>query len=136
MASQASSDDTTADGEPPASAIGNVRSPTSSSATAGGEPPASYLVTAELIANCQAKTDAAIEKLNIAPPPRSHLRPIAEDFLEMARAYRHDSDFFLNKGDGALALEAVAYAHGWLDAGARLGLFEVGEDDQLFTLAE
>lgn len=98
--------------------------------------PASYPVTAELIANCQAKTDAAIAKLTIAPPPRSHLRPIAQDFLEMARDYRNDSDFFLNKGEGALALEAVAYAHGWLDAGARLGLFEVGEDDQLFTLAE
>ncbi len=98
--------------------------------------PSSYPVTAELIAKCQAKTDEAIEKLTIAPPPRSHLRPVAKDFLEMATAYRQDSDFFLNKGEGALALEAVAYAHGWLDAGARLGLFEVGEDDQLFTLAE
>ena len=112
----------------------------SSDASAGTDEqearPATYTVTAELIANCKAKTDAALDKLTIAPPPRSHLRPIAQDFLEMAMAYRQDSDYFQNKGEGALALEAVAYAHGWLDAGARLGLFEVGEDDQLFTLAK
>jgi len=30
----------------------------------------------------------------------------------------------------------VYYAHAWLDAGARLGFFDVGLDDKLFCLAE
>ncbi len=34
------------------------------------------------------------------------------------------------------AFAAVNYAHGWLDAGARLGVFDVGADDRLFTLLE
>ena len=42
----------------------------------------------------------------------------------------------LEKGNYVLAFGALNYAHGWLDAGARLGLFDVDEDDQLFTLAE
>ena len=61
---------------------------------------------------------------------------MAEDFLGMARAYHSDASYFLERGDLVNALGAVNYAHGWLDAGARLGLFDVGEDDQLFTLAE
>ena len=40
------------------------------------------------------------------------------------------------KGDLVNAFASVNYAHGWLDAGARLGLFDVGLDDKLFTLAE
>lgn len=95
-----------------------------------------FELKASLIANCMAKTDAAIDKLEVSVPRRSHLRNVAEDYLAMAKDYRNDADYFLNQGKGDLALEAVAYAHGWLDAGARLGLFDVDEDDQLFTLAE
>jgi hypothetical protein len=32
------------------------------------------------------------------------------------------------------AFAALNYAHGWLDAGARLGLFDVGKDNVLFTV--
>ena len=34
------------------------------------------------------------------------------------------------------AYGCINYAHGWLDAGARLGLFETGGDNRLFTLLE
>lgn len=54
----------------------------------------------------------------------------------MAQAYYDDAVHFLEKGDLANAFACVNYAHGWLDAGARLGLFDVGEDDRLFTLYE
>ena len=81
-------------------------------------------------------TKKALEKVSIAPPKRSHLRRIAEDFLEMARSYYEDTNYFRDKGELEKALANINYAHGWLDAGARLGLFDVGEDDQLFTLAE
>lgn len=54
----------------------------------------------------------------------------------MARAYQADAEYFLQKGDLTNAFAAVNYAHGWLDAGARLGLFDTGGDDRLFTLAD
>lgn len=81
-------------------------------------------------------TERALEKAAVAAPTRSHLRKVAEDFLTMARAYYSDAKHFRDKGELDKALANVNYAHGWLDAGARLGLFDVGGDDQLFTLSE
>lgn len=83
-----------------------------------------------------ALTDRALEEVTVAPPEPSHHRRVAEDFLRMARDYHADARHFLEEGDLVLAYGAVNYAHGWLDAGARLGLFDVGGDDQLFTLSE
>jgi hypothetical protein len=81
-------------------------------------------------------TGRAIDKVKIAPPCRSHLNKLAEDFLAMAMSYYSDAKAFATDGNYVLAYGAVNYAHGWLDAGARMGLFDVDEDDQLFTLAE
>lgn len=83
-----------------------------------------------------ATTDAALKKVKVAAPARSHHHKLALDFLEMARSYYGDAIHFRDKGDLVNALSCVNYAHGWLDAGARLGLFDVGGDDRLFTLAE
>lgn len=58
----------------------------------------------------------------------------AEDFFDMARCYYNDASFFLeSKKDMVLAFAALNYAHGWLDAGARIGLFKVN-DNRLFTV--
>lgn len=81
-------------------------------------------------------TERALAKASIAAPKRSHLRKVAEDFVTMARAYHDDAVHFREKGKLEEALANINYAHGWLDAGARLGLFDVGEDDELFTLSE
>ena len=81
-------------------------------------------------------TEQALMKIEIAPPTRSHLRKVAEDFLTMARSYCEDAKHFRDKGELDKALANINYAHGWLDAGARIGLFDVGGDDQLFTLSE
>ncbi|MGQ0798436.1 MAG: DUF357 domain-containing protein [Methanobacteriota archaeon] len=83
-----------------------------------------------------ALTEQALAKLSIASPSKSHLRKIADDFLAMARAYCDDAKHFRDRGELGSALANINYAHGWLDAGARLGLFDVGEDDRLFTLSE
>ena len=83
-----------------------------------------------------ATTERALAKVALAPPLRSHLRRIAEDFLAMARAYHEDAKHFRDGGELDKALAAVNYAHGWLDAGARVGLFDVSGDDRLFTLSE
>ncbi len=58
----------------------------------------------------------------------------AEDFFDMANRYYQDAQYFLKtKEDAVLAFAALNYAHGWLDAGARLGLFKV-KDSRLFTV--
>ena len=41
---------------------------------------------------------------------------------------------YAEKGDLVNAFAALNYAHGWLDAGARLGLFDVDGDNVLFTV--
>lgn len=57
----------------------------------------------------------------------------AEDFFDMASRYYQDANFFFKqKKDAVLAFAAINYAHGWLDAGARIGLFKV-RDNRLFT---
>lgn len=81
-------------------------------------------------------TNWALDKVEIAAPERSHNRKIAEDFVQMATCYRDDAVRFIDEGDLVNALSCLNYAYGWLDAGARVGLFDVGGDDQGFTLAE
>lgn len=80
-------------------------------------------------------TQRALDKLKVAPPAPSHLRDVADDFLKMANAYHADARHFARAGDYVNAFACVNYAHGWLDAGARLGLWDVGGDDVLFTLS-
>lgn len=81
-------------------------------------------------------TSRALDALRIAAPERSFNRRMAEDFLKMARSYFDDALHFREQGDLVNAFASVNYAHGWLDCGARIGLFDVGGDDQLFTLYE
>lgn len=55
------------------------------------------------------------------------------EVLDMARRYYEDAGHFRQNGDRVLAFAALNYAHGWLDCGARLGLFKV-KDSRLFTV--
>lgn len=57
----------------------------------------------------------------------------ANDFLDMATRYYEDAKHFQKNNDYVLAFAALNYAHGWLDAGARIGLFKV-KDSTLFTV--
>jgi hypothetical protein len=81
-------------------------------------------------------TKKALKKIKITAPERSYARKIALDFLNMAKSYYDDAEHFYKNESFVNAFACVNYAHGWLDAGARLGLFDVGGDEQLFTLAE
>lgn len=77
-------------------------------------------------------TKQALDKARVAFDT-SHLAQ-ATDFLDMAQRYYDDAHYFLeNKKDAVLAFAALNYAHGWLDAGARIGLFKV-KDSRLFTV--
>ncbi|MFH0808164.1 MAG: DUF357 domain-containing protein [archaeon] len=57
----------------------------------------------------------------------------AEEIFEMVSNYLSDAHHFRDKGDWVLAFAALNYAHGWLDCGVRLGVFEVTDRD-LFTI--
>ena len=50
----------------------------------------------------------------------------------MVENYFKDAMHFKEKGDLINAFAALNYAHGWLDAGARIGIFDV-HDSNLFA---
>ena len=79
-------------------------------------------------------TSRALKKVKIVKEVKIDVKKSAEDFLDMAKRYFEDAKHFRDKGDIVTAFAALNYAHGWLDAGARLGLFDVGGDSELFTV--
>jgi hypothetical protein len=81
-------------------------------------------------------TGRALKKVKIAPEKKILWKAKAEDFLDMAQRYYDDAKHFQQKGEWVNAFACLNYAHGWLDAGARLGLFDVGGDSTLFTVDE
>jgi len=92
------------------------------------------MVSEKRVKKYLSKTKEALDKVDLTAPKRSHNFKIAKDFLEMAVSYYSDAEHFLENDELDDAFACVNYAHGWLDAGARLGLFDTGGDDQLFTL--
>ncbi len=57
----------------------------------------------------------------------------AKEIIEMVSNYLSDAKHFEDKKDYVNAFAALNYAHGWLDSGVRLDIFEVA-DDRLFTI--
>jgi len=89
----------------------------------------------------EAKTDqyeemlaAALDAATVAPPEGTPMAAAATDCAEMARSYLEDGRHFRAADDSVNALAAFSYGHAWLDAGARIGLFEVPEEGHLFTV--
>jgi len=77
-------------------------------------------------------TTEALAKASTAPKKIGSEKH-AEEVLDMASRYLSDAKHFRDKGDFVLAYGALNYAHGWLDAGARLGVYVV-RDSRLFTV--
>ena len=57
----------------------------------------------------------------------------AREIIEMVANYLFDAKHFEKAGDFVNAFAALNYAHGWLDSGVRLDVFNV-KDDKLFTI--
>ena len=57
----------------------------------------------------------------------------ARDIIEMVENYLSDSKYFKEKRDFLNAFAAINYAHGWLDCGVKIGVFNV-KDHTLFTI--
>lgn len=90
-----------------------------------------HTITAEKLDKYFSVTQQALEKARNAL--NKERQKEALEVLDMAQRYYDDAHFFLKKKDGVTAFAALNYAHGWLDAGARLGLFLVN-DSRLFTV--
>ena len=71
----------------------------------------------------------AIAKKSISKGKESE----SKEIVIMVEAYLSDSKHFEKKGDLVNAFGAIYYAHGWLDCGARLKIFDVS-DSSLFTI--
>jgi hypothetical protein len=76
----------------------------------------------------------ALDAATVAPAPGSPLAEAATDFHGMAGSYLEDGRHFRADGDPVNALAAFSYGHAWLDAGARIGLFDVPTEGDLFTV--
>lgn len=57
----------------------------------------------------------------------------AKEIIEMVECYLSDSKHFEKKGNYVNSYGCLNYAHGWLDAGARLKIFNV-KNNRLFTV--
>ncbi len=76
----------------------------------------------------------ALAAAEIAPPADTPMAAAAADCYEMADSYLEDGRHFRANDDLVNALAAFSYGHAWLDAGARVGLFEVPREGHLFTI--
>ena len=57
----------------------------------------------------------------------------AKEIIDMVENYVSDAHHFEDNGDWINTFAALNYAHGWLDSGVRLKIFDV-HDDKLFTI--
>lgn len=76
----------------------------------------------------------AIAAAELAPPPETPLGDAATTYLDLAEAYLDDGRHFQADDDPVNAVAAYSYGHAWLDAGARIGLFDVPTEGSLFTV--
>ena len=88
-------------------------------------------ITRERIEKYRRLTSSALElaKKSIIEGRENHAREI----IEMVSNYLSDSEYFKKDGDFVNAFAALNYAHGWLDAGIRLDVFDV-KNDKFFTV--
>jgi hypothetical protein len=89
-------------------------------------------VTEEKITQYLSITEKALDILKVLPPEGSQLRKAADDLLMMATSYFEDATYYKEKGDYVTAFACVNYAHGYIDAGVRLGLF-LGDNSSIFA---
>jgi len=91
-------------------------------------------ITAEKLEKYISITEKALEGIKIKVTDKQNYKK-GQEVFDMASRYLSDARHYKAKGDFVTAFAAVNYAHGWLDAGARLNLFEVDKEvKELFTI--
>ena len=88
-------------------------------------------ITKEKIDKYFSLTETAFKEIkkNIFPKKKKE----ANEIISMVENYISDAHHFFDKEDWVNAFAALNYAHGWIDSGVRLEIFDV-HDDKLFTV--
>ncbi|MGY4884484.1 MAG: DUF357 domain-containing protein [Nanobdellota archaeon] len=88
-------------------------------------------ITSEKIEKYFQITEKALKevKKNIIKGKESY----AKEIIEMVENYISDAKHFRKKEDYVNCFAALNYAHGWIDSGVRLDVFDV-KDNKLFTV--
>ena len=89
-------------------------------------------VTEERLRKYFSLTEEAFEKAK-SSKEKIKINKSREKILDMVKRYIDDAHYFENKGDIVTAFASLSYAHGFLDAGAMLGIFDV-KDSRLFII--
>ena len=89
------------------------------------------IITAEKLKKYFSITETAlnIAKKNIAKGKEEE----AKEIISMAENYLADAKYFRTERNFIDSFAAINYAHGWLDSGSRLGIFDV-KDNKLFVI--
>ena len=88
-------------------------------------------ITIEKVKKYRNITKSALEEAKKAIAKKKE--KAAKEILEMVSNYLSDSEYFEEREDLVDSFAAINYAHGWLDCGARLGIYKV-TDSELFTV--
>ena len=88
-------------------------------------------ITAEKLKKYFSLTSKALEKVKDKVVDGKEKE--AKEIIEMVENYLSDAKHFEAKLNFVDAFAALNYAHGWLDSGVRLDIFDV-DDDKLFTV--
>ncbi len=88
-------------------------------------------ITKQKLAHYKLLSTKAFKEIrkNINPGKKNQ----AKEIIEMVKNYLDDSEYFEKKGNFVNAFAALNYAHGWIDSGVRLEIFDV-KDNKLFTI--
>ncbi|MBU1117338.1 MAG: DUF357 domain-containing protein [Candidatus Woesearchaeota archaeon] len=81
-------------------------------------------------------TEKAFKKLKIKSPQNPNIKKITEDYLRLSKCYYEDAKHFLKNNDLVNAFAAINYAHAFLDAGAILGVFDIGKKDSKLLMVD
>lgn len=75
--------------------------------------------TKEKYEYCLKITESALSKVEVIK------RKEADLLLKWVRDYKKDAEYYSEKMDFATALEAIAYAHGFIDSAVLLGVVKI-----------
>mgnify|MGYP001563018075 CR=1 FL=1 len=89
-------------------------------------------VTRELLARYFGVARNALDEAKNSPENVEINDSTRNHFIATVEAYLKDAKHFEERGDFVNAFAALNYAHGWLDAGAKLGIFDVN-NSKLFA---
>lgn len=81
-------------------------------------------------------TEKVLKKIKIKRPNIQDYKKLAEEYLKISKCYYDDAKHFYKKGDLVNAFAAINYSHAFLDAGAILGIFDIGKKDSRLLMID